>query len=93
MRIQGPTFVHGAQPINAPHRTAAAAPAAEPGKTLRPTDELTLSPEATLISQLQDVPDVRADRVAQLRAQIAAGTYETEEKLNAALDRLLDEIA
>ena len=92
MRIQGSTFVHGAQPINAPHRTAAAAPAVEPGKTLQPTDELTLSPEATRISQMQGVPDIRADRVAQLRAQIAAGTYETAAKLDAAVDRLLDEM-
>ncbi|MDP6556758.1 MAG: flagellar biosynthesis anti-sigma factor FlgM [Pirellulaceae bacterium] len=38
------------------------------------------------------MPDVRTDRVAELRAQIASGAYETDAKLDVALDRLLDEI-
>ena len=33
-----------------------------------------------------------ADRVEAVRQQIAAGTYETGDKLNAAVERLLDEI-
>jgi hypothetical protein len=32
------------------------------------------------------------DRVNEIRAQIAAGTYETDEKLDIAVGRLLDEI-
>ena len=39
------------------------------------------------------IPDIRADRVAELKAQIASGAYETDAKLNVALDRLLDEMA
>lgn len=39
------------------------------------------------------MPDVRADRVSQLRAQIANGTYETADKLDLAMNRLLDELA
>ena len=31
----------------------------------------------------------RQDRLAQIRQQIADGTYETEEKLNRAVERLL----
>jgi hypothetical protein len=31
--------------------------------------------------------------VARVRSEIAAGTYETPEKLDSALDRLLDEIS
>jgi len=56
-------------------------------------DQVDISPEARLISQIHDLPEVRADRVAELRAQIAAGVYETEEKISIALDRLLDELA
>jgi hypothetical protein len=36
-----------------------------------------------------DEPEVRADLVARVRREIAAGTYETPEKWEAALDRLL----
>lgn len=45
-----------------------------------------------MISRLSDVSDVRADRVAAIRAQIQAGTYETGDKFAIAVDRLLDEI-
>ncbi|MCP4775613.1 MAG: flagellar biosynthesis anti-sigma factor FlgM, partial [Planctomycetaceae bacterium] len=35
----------------------------------------------------------RADRVADLRAQIASGDYETPEKLEAAVSRMFEEFA
>jgi negative regulator of flagellin synthesis FlgM len=45
-----------------------------------------------LLDKVQELPDIRSDLVARIRAEIAAGTYETEEKLEIALERLLDEI-
>lgn len=91
MQIHGPAQIHGAQPINSPHRTPAtqSVPANDP---LAAVDQLDISREAELASRLRDVPDVRADRVAALRAQIEAGTYETDAKLETAVNRLLDEI-
>ena len=85
----GPAFLHGAQPINAPHRAASAQPA--PARQSSQVDQLDISPQADFVSRVRDIPDIRADRVAEIRAQIAAGEYETEEKLSIALDRLLDE--
>ncbi len=38
------------------------------------------------------MPDVRSDLVAQLRAEIEAGTYETPEKLDAAIEGLLADL-
>jgi negative regulator of flagellin synthesis FlgM len=55
-------------------------------------DELQLSDAARLVDQVGDVPEIRHERVAQIRAQIAAGAYETDEKLEIAVGRLLDEI-
>jgi len=55
-------------------------------------DQLDISPEADLVAQVHDLPEIREDRVAQIKAQIAAGTYETDAKLDVALSRLLDEI-
>lgn len=92
MQIYGTTQVHSAQPINAPHRLT---PAQSPGGAYGASgvDQLDISPEADLASQIRDIPDIRADRVAAIRAQIQAGTYETDAKLDVALSRLLDEIA
>ena len=42
--------------------------------------------------QARALPEVRQARVDRIRAEIAAGTYETDEKLEIALGRLLDEI-
>lgn len=92
MYIHGTAHVHAAQPLNAPHRTAPAQ-----GPTSSPytggVDQLDISPEADFVAQARDLPEIREDRVAQIRAQIEAGTYETPEKLDIALSRLLDEIA
>ena len=55
-------------------------------------DQLDISQEAELVSRVREVPDIRADRVAEIRAAIESGTYETTDKLDIALDRLLEEI-
>jgi len=53
---------------------------------------LDISHEAELISQIQDIPDIRQDRVDAIRTAIESGTYETADKLDIAVDRLLDEM-
>jgi anti-sigma28 factor (negative regulator of flagellin synthesis) len=55
-------------------------------------DEVNISEAAQLVEQVQQLPEMREDRVEAVRQQIAAGTYETGDKLNAAVERLLDEI-
>ena len=91
MQIYGPTQVHGPQSINAPHANRAAT--AQPTYDSRSfTDELSISTEGEFVSLASQLPDIRTERVNQIRSQIAQGSYDTDEKLNAALDRLLDEI-
>jgi negative regulator of flagellin synthesis FlgM len=46
-----------------------------------------------MVSRVRDLPDIRAERVAEIRAAIEAGVYETDEKLDIAVGRLLDEIS
>lgn len=62
-----------------------------------PVDQLDLSSTVSanridVSTQVAGGGEIRIDRVAELRRQIADGSYETPEKLDAALDRLLDEI-
>ena len=90
MQIHGPASVHGPQPVNAPHRVKAAEPP-RPASQVNQTDQLDISPEADMVSRIHEMPDIRADRVAQIRQAIQDGTYETEEKMSMALDRMLDD--
>lgn len=91
MQIYGPAHLHGAQPVGAPH-TSRVSPSSTTSSSAPIADEVNISDAARLAEQAQQLPDIRQDRVAAIRAQIAAGTYETPEKISAALDRLLDEI-
>jgi len=92
MYIYGTSHVHAPQPLAAPHRPG---PPPAPGGASSSfgVDQLDLSPEVEFAAQIRDLPEIREDRVAAIRAQIANGTYETNEKLDIALSRLLDEIA
>ena len=92
MQIHGPSNVHGPQPINPPHRTQGAARSAGTSQTQQ-TDQLDISHEADMVSRAREIPSIRSERIAAIRAQIEAGTYETEQKLEIAVGRLLDELA
>ena len=92
MQIYGPSQVHGTQPIHGPHAPRAAQ--ASQSQAASPVaDELNLSEAAQLADRVAELPDIRADRVADIRAAILDGTYETSDKLSTAVERLLDEIA
>lgn len=92
MYIYGTSQIHAAQPISAPHRMA---PAQAPRETYSSggVDQLDISPEADFVAQARDLPEIREDRVADIRARLAAGTYETADKLDAAVSNLLNELA
>ena len=55
-------------------------------------DEVSISDAAQQLEQIRQLPDIRQDRVDAIRSQIASGTYETADKMDVALSRLLDEI-
>ena len=92
MQIYGPSSVHGAQNISGPHTNLRAGSTSGSTSSSSSTDELHLSDAGQLASQINDIPDVRQDRVNALRTAIQSGTYETTERLSGAVDRLLDEI-
>ena len=55
-------------------------------------DKLELSGATHLLKALKSGADLRADKVAEIKAQIEAGTYEDDRKLDASVDRLLDDL-
>jgi|GEM_PF-6800671 len=44
------------------------------------------------IEKIRDLPDVREDLVAMIRARLANGFYESPKCLDIAIDRLLDNV-
>ena len=91
MQINGPSQVHGSQPIRGPQKIEG--PAAPEMAELHEADQLDISPEADMVSRVHELPDVRADRIEAIRQEIAAGTYDTDDKLEVALGRLFDDLA
>jgi len=63
----------------------------EPAKTASATDRLELSGVGHMLKTLQS-NDIRADKVASIKAQIEAGTYDDDKKLDVAVNRLLDDL-
>jgi anti-sigma28 factor (negative regulator of flagellin synthesis) len=91
MEVNGLGSVQGASPIRAVRPAADAAKPAETNSMV-PRDEVEISSVGKMMDELSRSGDVRAERLAQIKAAIDAGTYETVDKLEAALGRLLDEI-
>jgi flagellar biosynthesis anti-sigma factor FlgM len=87
MDVRGVGSVSGAAPI----RPAAAPAGSREASAARPTsprDELELSAAGKMLDQLSQSPDVRQERIARIREAIEQGTYDTDEKLEAALLKL-----
>lgn len=64
-----------------------------PSRSTEPLgDRVELSRHALLLDRLRQLPDVREDLVDEVRTAIGAGTYETDEKLTAAIVGLLPDL-
>lgn len=84
-RLSAPAAAHLNGTHAGPNRMVEVPPGAD---RLAPTDRVELSHVARFLDQLRSMPDVRFERVARVRQEIAHGAYEDEAKLEAAIDRL-----
>ena len=79
-------------PLAAPCRAPSARQtAAVAGSPARGVDQVDISDHARFLSQLKEGP-VRSDLVARIRQEIADGSYDTPERLDKALDGLLNDV-
>lgn len=87
--------IDGVHPAWAPRPVEPTNPALPSGPT-QPvgdvSDVVEISTAAELAARIQEVPEVRAELVARVKREIEAGTYETSERIDAAVERLLDEL-
>ncbi len=98
MQIFGPFRVSTTQPANPSSRLQPAAVNSSPAATRSssPVDSLELSGQVNRMDSTSAIAgggEIRIDRVADLRRQIASGSYDTPEKLDLALSRMLDDFA
>lgn len=55
-------------------------------------DRVELSERARWLDRLRNLPEIRQERVQNLRELIASGNYETDDKIDLAMERLLNEL-
>jgi negative regulator of flagellin synthesis FlgM len=60
-------------------------------KAARGADRVEVSRMASLLNQLREMPEIREDLVARVREQIAAGDYDSPERIDGAIDGLISE--
>ena len=92
MEIYGAGGAQGPQPVY----PRLAEFSVESGRSVQagaPRDHVEISPLGRMLDGISQLPEIRHERVEEIRRQIASGVYETPEKLEVALDRLMDELS
>jgi negative regulator of flagellin synthesis FlgM len=92
MEIYGAGGAQGPQPIY-PRLAAFGVDAGQTVNAGTPRDHVEISPLGQMLDGISRLPEIRQEKVEEIRQQIAAGTYETPEKIQLALDRLMDELS
>ena len=83
--------VGGPQPIQPGSNRKPVSPVPSSEPTAR-TDKAEISSHARLLQKLREMPDMRTDLVDEVKSQIEDGTYETEDRIRAAVDRMFEEL-
>ena len=92
MEVHGAGGMQGPQPIY-PRLAAFSIDAGQTVQAGAPRDHVEISPLGRMLDGISQLPEIRHEKVEEVRAQIASGVYETPAKLELALDRLMDELS
>ncbi|MBS0201459.1 MAG: flagellar biosynthesis anti-sigma factor FlgM [Planctomycetes bacterium] len=96
MDVSGMGSVHGSGPVRSAVPAAASglaqptAPNAAQSPLKSSQDELEISAAGHMLDRLSETPELRAERIAQIKEAIENGDYDTDEKLEAALARMFE---
>ncbi|HBJ38252.1 MAG TPA: flagellar biosynthesis protein FlgM [Planctomycetaceae bacterium] len=95
MQIFGPFRVSTTQATSGAQRLQPqASPNTGSSRSATPVDQLDLSSSVSRLDASSNATsggEIRIDRVAELRRQIASGNYDSPEKMDIALERMLDQ--
>ena len=90
MDVANTSGVGGAGRIDGPQNVGKIKPSASQAPA-GSTDKVELSAHAKITSDALSLPSIRADRVEEIKKQIQSGRFETDARLDAALDAFLAE--
>jgi len=85
-------------PIARPQHTTieSASKAKRPGSDYhgpsRGSDTVQLSDQARLLSKLKQLPEIREGLVNSVKSQIEAGSYDTDERFDTAINSLIEDL-
>jgi negative regulator of flagellin synthesis FlgM len=97
MEIYNTQYTHGPHNLQGPHRMVP--PQESSSATARYSalqDDIQFSDEAVRLSNLagnqSSASNIRFDLVNRIKAEIAAGTYDTPDKMDIAVDRMIGQL-
>ena len=82
--VGGPNRVEG--PRKTPKVTPSQTPSAPP-----PTDKVEISEAARLVSEALSLPQVRTERVEEIKKLLESGQFDNDARLQGAIDQFLEE--
>ena len=91
MEVRGLSSASPMAPINRPESTPGLDRAPVSGPT-SPKDEVEISAVGKMLDDASRTPGIREQRLAEIKAAIEAGTYETPEKIELALNRMVEQL-
>lgn len=65
---------------------------AQPNAPQGVVDRVEVSEAARLAEQVRNLPEMRVEKLADLKKQIESGGYETAERLKVTVDRIMDDL-
>lgn len=87
--------INGIQPPVAPQPIEPTGPVGAKGaihELQNASDVVEISTAGQLAAKIAELPDIRTDLVERVKAEIAAGTYETPQRLEVTVNRLMEEL-
>jgi negative regulator of flagellin synthesis FlgM len=91
--VNGSPLVRPVSPTSPPRTNGVdAAGRAETSPIAAPRDEVEISSAGRMMNEVASPSELRSERLARIKAAIDDGTYETAEKLEAALSRMIGAI-
>ncbi len=91
MEVRGLSSANPLSPISRPESTPGV-DKSQPVGPATPKDEVEISAAGKMLDDASRTPGVREQRLAEIKAAIEAGTYETPEKLELALQRMVEQL-
>ncbi len=89
------SMIHGAQGVNGPHRNTFSQPASTAVESTPIRDEVSFSEtsrQASGADRSESSSPIRFELVNRIKSDIAAGPYDTADKMDIAMDRLLSRL-